>query len=196
MSAAPDEHLMSVEAYLALEAASPQKRYEYLDGHVLMRLGGSRKHSMISVNVIALLGQALRASSCFVFTSDARVKLNGNRYVYPDVTVSCAAQSEQDEQNISEPTLIAEVLSPSTEVYDRGQKLKRYRECPSLQTVLLIAQEEPFVEVYRRQSVDIWTVQMYRAADEIDFDDIGVRLALSDIYARVTFIQENTAAGG
>jgi Uma2 family endonuclease len=190
MSAAPEEYLMSVKAYLALEAASPQNRYEYIDGHVLMMSGGSRKHALISANVIIALGQALRGSPCRVFTSDARVKLNDNRYVYPDMTVSCAAQSEQDEQNISEPALIAEVLSPSTEVYDRGQKLKRYRECPSLQTVLLIAQDEPFVEVYRRQSADIWTVQMYRAADEIDFDDIGVRLALSDIYARVTFIPQ------
>lgn len=190
MSAAPEEHLMSVEAYLALEAASPQARYEFLDGRVLMMSGGSRQHAMISANIITALNQALRASSCIVFTSDARVKLNDNRYVYPDVAVSCAPQSTTDLQSVTEPMLVAEVLSPAPEAYDRGQKLKSYRDCPTIETIMLISQDEPFVEVYRRQSADFWTLQTYRNATEIVLDSINVTIPLSEIYFRIAFTQE------
>jgi Uma2 family endonuclease len=190
MNAAPETFRMSVKAYLALDNASPQTRYEYLNGRVMMMSGETRRHALMSANVIITLGQSLRGSSCRVFTSDARVMLSDARYVYPDVSVSCAAQSDTDLQTVTEPTVIVEVLSPSTEVYDRGLKLRRYRECPSLQAVLLISQEQPVVEVYRRQSADIWTIQTYYMDDIIGIETIGATLPVAEIYRDITFPPE------
>src|SRR5579875_1748295 len=174
MSAASEESRMSVESYFALEAANPQTRYEYLDGRVLMMSGGSTEHGLISGNVITLLNQGLRDVSCMVFTSDVRVMLNDSRYVYPDVSVVCAEPLPRQSQTVTAPTVVVEVLSPGTEAYDRGVKLESYRACPSLQAVLLIAQDRPAVDVYIRRSVDIWMVQTYHLDDEIILDCIGV----------------------
>jgi Uma2 family endonuclease len=187
MSVAPEEFRMSVEAYLALDNASPQTRYEYLDGQVLMMSGGSAEHALISANVITSLNRTLGDSPCLVFTSDARVKLSDARYVYPDVTVSCTTPLPQGTQSLTEPIVIVEVLSPSTEVYDRGEKLLSYRACPTLQAVLLISQNRPIVEVYRRQSADIWTVQTYTMDDTFPLDAISVTLSVAEIYRRVPF---------
>jgi Uma2 family endonuclease len=191
MSAASEEFRMSVEAYFALDNASPQKRYEYLDGRVLMMSGGSLDHALISANVIGTLIQTLRGLPCRVFTSDARVKLSDACYVYPDATVSCSARHAPGTQTMTEPTVIVEVLSPGTEAYDRGLKLQRYRACSSLQAVLLIAQDRPAVDVYRRQSADIWTIQTYHLDDEIVLDAIGVTLPVAEIYREITFPAES-----
>ncbi len=196
MSAAPHDFHMSVKAYLALDNASTDARYEYLDGRIYMMSGGSRNHALISANVIITLGQSLRGTSCRVFTSDARVMLSDSRYVYPDVSVSCARQSETDLQTVTDPTVIVEVLSPSTEVYDRGPKLRSYRDCPSLQAVLLISQDQPVVDVYRRQSANIWTVQTYYLDDEIVLDAIGATLPVAEIYREIVFPAESEEAPG
>lgn len=190
MSAAPEEQAMSVEAYLALDDSSVDVRYEYRDGYVVMMTGGSNNHSLISANLIMTLGYALRASSCLVFSPDARVKLSDSRYVYPDVTVRCAPEPPEDLQSVNDPMLVIEVLSPSTAAYDRGQKLQDYRECPSLTTILLVAQERPVVDVYRRQTTDIWTVQTYGYDDQIVLADIHVTLPVAEIYRHITFTHQ------
>jgi Uma2 family endonuclease len=190
MSAAPEAFRMSVEAYLALDNASPQTRYEYLDGRVLMMSGGSLQHAFISANVIGFFNQALRGSSCRTYTSDARVKLTESHYVYPDATVSCTSRPDVKAQTITEPTVIVEVLSPGTEAYDRGRKLESYRACPSLQSVLLISQDRPAIDVYRRRSADIWTVQTYYLDDAITLEAIPVTLPVAEVYYDITFAAE------
>jgi Uma2 family endonuclease len=187
MSAARNDLTITVAGYLALEAASPDIRYEYLDGQIVMMSGGSRNHSLISSNITIFLGQALRNSACLVFNSDARVKLSDTRYVYPDVSVSCAAQRDDEQQNVTEPTVVVEVLSPGTIAYDRGDKLQRYRDCPSLQAILLVFQDQILIEVYRRQGEKIWMIQTYGIDEQIVLDTIGVTMPVAEIYRRVTF---------
>jgi Uma2 family endonuclease len=183
MSAARHEHPLSVAEYFALDDGSPDSRYEYLDGRIFMMSGDSRNHARISANII----QALGATPCAVFTSAARVTLNAKRYVYPDVSISCAKQAADDTQNVTDPTLVIEVLSPNTAAYDRGEKLQRYRECASLTTIILVDQDQPIVEVFRRQSVDIWTIQTFGLADCTPLDDIGMALPVAAIYRNIAF---------
>jgi Uma2 family endonuclease len=187
MSAARQEFRMSVEEYLALDNASPNTRYEYLDGRVLMMSGGSTQHSFISANIISFFIQALRGSTCKIFTSDARVRLNETQYVYPDATISCSDRPLVNSQTIAEPAIIFEVLSPGTEAYERGNKLRSYRACPSLQTVLLISQDQPVVDVVQRQSTGIWTIDTYLLGDQIILDTVGVTLPVEEIYREVEF---------
>ena len=188
MSAAPDKHTMSTSAYLALEAANPDIRYEYLDGRITMMSGGSLNHSRISLNIGAYLLGALRGSSCQAFNSDARVKLNNDRYVYPDITVSCSTAADDVTQNITEPVLVVEVLSPGTAAYDRGEKLRGYRECPSIMIILLVAQDEPHVEAYFRHSQELWDVHIYGSEDVIALTALGVTLPVAEIYRQVSFV--------
>ncbi len=178
---------MSVQAYFDLENSTPDTRFEYLDGEIVMMAGGSRNHSHIQANAIGFLSQALRDSSCIVFSSDARVKLNATRYVYPDLTISCAQQPDDDQQSVADPTLVMEVLSPSTVAYDRGMKVFNYRKCPSIMTILLVEQDMPSVEVYRRQSPDIWTIQSYGPDGQIALETFGVTMPVSEIYRAITF---------
>jgi len=188
MSASPDKHTMSTNAYLALETANPDIRYEYLDGQIMMMSDRSRNHSGISTDITIFLGTALRGGSCRVFNSDGRVKLNDDRYVYPDVTVSCAQQNQDDPQNITEPVLVVEVLSPGTAAYDRGQKLRDYCARPSIMVILLVAQDEPYVEAYFRHSQELWDVHIYGSEDVIALTALGVTLPVAEIYRQVSFV--------
>ena len=190
MSAARQEHPMSVAEYFALENANIDVRYEYLDGQIFMMSGGSVNHAAISANIIAFLLQALREASCLVLTSDARVKLNDARYVYPDVTVKCGSQLQNEAQHVTEPTVVVEVLSPGTEAYDRGRKLRDYRTCPSLMSIILVAQDQAAIDVYRRQSADIWTVQTYGITENIVLESLNVQIPVAEVYRRITFVAD------
>jgi Uma2 family endonuclease len=179
------EHRMSVQAYFDLEDSDPDTRYEYLDGNVVMMSGGSLNHSLIQTNSIGFIVQALRDSPCRVFSSDARVKLSATRYVYPDVTISCAQQDNQ--RSVVEPNLVIEVMSPSTAGYDSGLKLRYYRKCSSITTILLVELDMPSVEVYRRQSSNTWTITIYDLDSQIILDALDVTIPVAEIYRNVTF---------
>ena len=118
----PHRTPMSVEDYLALDRNSVDARYEYIDGYAYMMSGGTLNHSTISINVTSLLRNLLRDGACRIYNSDARVRISAARYVYPDATVSCDERDRGTGDTIYFPRLIVEVLSPSTEAYDRGQK--------------------------------------------------------------------------
>ena len=139
MTALPDRSIMSVEDNLRLDQGSSETRYEYIDGHVRMLAGGTPDHAKISANIIGVLYGLLEGRSCSVYTSDVRVCLSETRYVYPDMPVSCERQDQEREDMLYAPCLVVEVLSPSTEAYDRGRKLAYYRECPSVRSSLPIA---------------------------------------------------------
>jgi len=173
------------EEYLKLDRNSPV-RYEYMDGHAYALAGGTLDHSTICVNLVSLLHHLLQGSPCRVYNSDARVRLSPTRYVYPDLTISCDAQDRGPTDVLTAPRVVIEVLSPSTEGYDRGEKFSYYRECPSLQEYVLVASERQTVEVYFRQEQAPWGVRAYGQGDEIALTSIDVRFPLDAVYAGVT----------
>jgi Uma2 family endonuclease len=140
--------LASPEEYLASERQS-EVRNEYVGGQVLAMTGGGRSHGIISLNIAASLHGQLRGHPCEVYSNDMRVTVSRTRaYFYPDVVVVCGGPQVEDahEDTLVNPTLIVEVLSPSTKEYDHGTKWEHYRQLPSLQDYLLVAQDRPRVE--------------------------------------------------
>jgi Uma2 family endonuclease len=180
----------SVEAYLAQERASEQ-RHEYLAGQIFLMSGGSEQHSLIAGNVYASFHTQVRQRPCRVYTSHMRVKVSATGlYTYPDVSVVCGeAQFEDDHRDtLLNPTVIVEVLSPSTEAYDRGKKSQHYRALESLREYLLIAQDAQRIEQYVRQPDDRWVLSdVYRSEGSVNLVAIGCTLLLADVYERVTF---------
>ncbi len=132
MSAFPQPSTLRVEEYLQFDRSSAEVRYEYIDGQMTLLAGGTLNHATISLNVASLLRNFLRGHPCRVFSSDARVQLAETRYVYPDVTVSGDRRDRGQTDIISSPRVVVEVLSPSTEDYDRGRKFSYYRQCPTI----------------------------------------------------------------
>ena len=178
---------MSVEEYLQLDRSSIETRYEYIDGYVSMLAGGTLDHATIGANIISILRGALRGSPCRVLTSDAKVRLSATRYVLPDATVSCDEQDRGQIDNVQSPRLVVEVLSPSTEGYDRGRKFGFYRECPTIQEYLLIDAQRPMLEVYRRERHDLWLLRAYRMDEEVELANLDVHFAISEVYEDVIF---------
>jgi Uma2 family endonuclease len=185
--ALPHQPWMRVEDYLELDRSSIETRYEYIDGYVTMLAGGTLDHATIGANIISILRRLLRGSPCRVFTSDARVRLSRTRYVYPDVSVSCDEQDRGQSDIVQSPRLVVEVLSPSTEGYDRGRKFGYYRECLSIQEYLLIDAQRPMIEVYRREKHDLWILRAFRLDDEVELVNLGVHFPVSAIYEDVVF---------
>ena len=183
---------MSMEEYLELDRNSVDARYEYIDGVVTMLAGGTTNHSRISVNVVSLLRAALRGSPCEVFNSDLRVSISSTRYVLPDASVSCVpGDLEGENDTISSPCVIVEVLSPSTEATDRGKKFRYYQSCLSIQEYVLISAQEQAVDVYRRASDNFWTLHPFGPGDEVELKSIDVSLPLEAFYENVMVPREN-----
>ena len=189
MAAAPREYL-SPEEYLTLERRSETK-HEYVDGKLIAMVGGTGTHSQIAGSTIIAFGAVLRGRSCTVFTSDLKVGIGKLRaYAYPDVTIVCErpkyADSVQDV--LINPLLIVEVLSPSTEQYDRTGKFLRYQRIPSFAEYLLIAQDKPLVELCSRQDDGMWEwVAVEGLEATITIPSLDCTLALADIYNNVQF---------
>nr|HET6902482.1 Uma2 family endonuclease [Ktedonobacteraceae bacterium] len=191
MIADPHRRLMSVEEYLELERQSLDVRHEYIDGIVTMLAGGTTNHARICVNLISLLHTVLRGTPCQVFTSDLRVSVAQTRYVYPDASVSCDPHDLEDQGDILHaPCVVFEVLSPSTEAYDRGKKFSFYRGCPSLQEYVLISTQEQAVDVYRRATDNLWTLHPFGPGDEILLKSISMRFPLASVYEHVPLPEE------
>ena len=176
---------MSVDEYLQLDRSSIETRYEYIDGYVSMLASGTLDHATIGANIISILRHSLRGTPCRVFTSDARVRLSSTRFVYPDASVSCDEQDRGQNDNLQSPRLVVEVLSPSTEGYDRGRKFGFYRECPTIQEYLLIDAQRPMLEVYRRERHDLWILRAYRLDEDVELTNLGVRFPVSAVYEDV-----------
>lgn len=191
MTALPNRPTMSVEEYLALDRNSTETRYEYIDGHVTMMAGGTLDHATISLNIASTLRGLLRGSSCRVFSSDARVRLSATRYVLPDVTVSCDGRDRGRVDVIQYPHLVVEVLSPTTEDYNRGRKFTYYRECPTIQEYVMVNTEYQAVEVCRRARNDLWSFHVFRSAEDVELASLGVRFPITAVYEDVTFPPED-----
>lgn len=188
---------MSESDYLAFERTSEEK-HEYIDGETYAMVGASEKHNLISVNVLATLHSQLRGKPCKTYPSDMKVNApSTGSYMYPDVSVVCGDAQFRDDQSdiLLNPTLIIEVLSPSTEAYDRGKKFQRYREIESLQAYALISQETPHIDCFVRQDKNTWILSDADGIDaKIDLVPIDCVLSLVDVYERVDFAgeKENT----
>ena len=165
-------------------------RSEYLDGEMIAMSGGSMWHSALQVNLIAELLAALRGSDCRPYTSDFRVRVSRRMYAYPDVSVVCGKPILGDELQdiLLNPTVLFEILSPSTEKYDRGVKFQHYRTIESLRDYVLVAQDTCLVEHYTRGDGNTWTLRDHRTLeDELKIDSVGASLTLRRIYDRIEF---------
>ena len=166
MAADPHRLFMSVEEYLAFDRSSMDARYEFIDGIVTMLAGGTVNHSRICVNLIVALNSLLRGKSCMVYNSDMRMGISATRYVYPDVTVTCDPRDEAPEDSKTHyPTVVIEVLSPSTETTDRGKKLLYYQAHPTIQDYMMADSQSILIEVYHREK-SRWTFSTYKLEDE------------------------------
>ncbi len=186
----------SPQEYLELEHRAEFKS-EYYDGQIYAMAGTSLRHNSIAVNLLVELFSQLRGQPCRPYLSDVRLKTRASdAYMYPDIMVICGppqlAPNEFD--TVLNPTVIIEVLSPSTESWDRGGKFARYRPIESLTDYVLVSQDEVLVEHYTRQGEQWLLTASSRPADSLVIDSIGCSVPLADIYARVTFDPDQTSA--
>jgi Uma2 family endonuclease len=197
MTSEPKRHL-TVEEYLTLERQS-ETRNEYWDGEIVAMTGASLRHNRISLNVATALHNQLRDSGCTVLAHDMRLRIRAaNVFTYPDVVVYCGEPQLDDAamDTLLNPVLIVEVLSKSTEDYDRGKKFVYYRALPSLVEYVLVAQDRPHVEHFTRQPAPPgaeapegmrWLLtETDRIEAELTLNSIGCRLALADVYKGVS----------
>jgi Uma2 family endonuclease len=184
------------EEYLALERQAEYKS-EYLNGEIFAMSGASRGHNLISINISAALHGQLREHPCEVYGSDMRVRVSPTGlYTYPDVVVVYGEPQFADAQldTLLNPTLIVEVLSPSTEDYDRGTKFEHYRTLTSLQEYLLVAQDRCHVVHYTRQADNTWVLaETTRRDDQIFLPSVACHLSLAEVYAKVHLDEPDTA---
>lgn len=181
--------IYSAEEYLEAEQVAAY-RSEFVRGHVYAMAGGSFTHNRINVNILKELAVRLDGGDCEPIASDLRVRVSSMAsFFYPDAAVLCGPPrfyaSRQD--TIENPTVVFEILSDSTEKYDRGQKFHAYQTIPDLRHYVLVSQSEPLVEVFSKQS-DFWVLRTYRGVDAVaDFPAIGIQVPCDQIYKRVQF---------
>jgi len=181
---------LTPEEYFRIERASPIK-HEYYDGTMYAMLGVSYEHWLIVSNLVRKLGNALEGGSCTVGASDLLVRITvGGLHAYPDIVVVCGRPRFSDETTdmLLNPTLLIEVLSPSTQKYDRGLKSQEYRKIDSLKEYALASQDEPRVEVFRRQADSQWLPAEFAGLDSMcRFESVGAAIPLAQIYSKVEF---------
>lgn len=188
MSALPQYHQMTESEYLTFEREN-SIRHEYIDGEVFAMSGASEAHNLICGNLITTLNMQLRERPCRVYPSDMRVKVE-SLYTYPNVTIVCDKPQFMDDtfDTLMNPLVIIEVLSSSTEKYDRGRKFQEYRRLASLQDYVLVSQESHRLEYYARQINNQWTLTDVEGLDsKVMLQSIGCILSLQDVYLKVSF---------
>jgi Uma2 family endonuclease len=197
MASAAEIPRYTPEQYLALERKAAFKS-EYYKGYITAMAGASREHNIMALNFAAEIRSQIKGRPCEVYGSDMRVFIDRTGlYTYPDVVAVCGQRLFQggEVDTLLNPMLIVEVLSPSTESYDRGKKFGHYRQLPSLQGYVLISQDQVLVERFIRQGDD-WLLTEFRNLDDtLRLTSIDCEIPLREIYARIEFPGENSAAG-
>ncbi len=194
------EHWISPEEYLEIDRASPEVKYEYAHGYMypirggivdltgqMLNLAGERlAHVQIAANMYTLLRAHLQGKCCRAYPSDMKVQVAEDLYFYPDVMVTCNPEDwegRDQEDIIYSPRLIVEVLSPSTEVRDRGKKLVAYQACPTIQEYVLTASELQRVEIFRRYgNGNLWTYQQFGPGQDVTFTSIDFTISMATLY--------------
>ena len=186
MIAQPDRHYLPPDEYLAAEADSPVK-HEYHDGEVYAMAGASEEHNLIAGNIYTLLRSHLRGSGCQTFFADMKVHIERtNRYFYPDLLVTCDPRDRDNRYIKQHPKLILELLSESTEAFDRGDKFHHYRQLDSLEEYVLVSQNRPIIDVMRRGDSS-WQFDTYTADEIFRLDSLDFEGAIAQIYEDITF---------
>ncbi|HEY8668138.1 MAG TPA: Uma2 family endonuclease [Tepidisphaeraceae bacterium] len=184
----------TIAEYLQLEEAS-EVRHEFHDGEILAMSGGTVWHSRINGNTMISVGQRLKGKPCFLLDSNMRVRIPPLRsYVYPDISFVCGrAEFDLDDPKkttIINPRAIVEVLSDSTERYDRGVKFDLYRQIPSLQEYILVSQTQPLIETFFRQTAGAWLFNAWKGLQTVvRIRSLEIDLPLADVYSGVEFEQ-------
>ena len=207
MASRRSEPLYSIEEYLALERAS-EERHEYIDGYIYAMAGESGEHGDISMNLSIIVGTQLLGAPCRARSKDTKV-LSGpmpirprskqGLFSYPDLVVICGEPQYHDEHTdvILNPAVIIEVLSKSTESFDRGAKFHRYQAWnPTLTDYLLVSQTAPIIEHFSRQPDGSWSYKIYQGLDRsVAIESIGCELRLADVYDRINFESKDSDEG-
>jgi len=195
MSSAATKKRFTPQEYLALERKS-ETRNEYYNGEIFAMSGASREHNLIAGNLFRDIGNQLEDRPCETYMNDMRVWIEATGlYTYPDVVVVCDEPRFQDREvdTLLNPTVIVEVLSPTTEAYDRGDKFRHYRRIDSLREFVLISQDRMMVERYTRQGKD-WVLSDMTDPDQVlKLESIGCQIPLDRIYAKIKFPEPGAA---
>ena len=190
MASAAVQTYLTPEEYLTFERKANIK-HEYRKGHIVAMSGASFAHNFITLDTATRLNIQLFGSKCQVAASDMRIKVTQtNSYFYPDIVVFCGEPISEDEDfdTLLNPTVIIEVLSPSTETYDRGEKFENYKQLASLQEYLLVAQDQIKVEHFSRHNSE-WDLTEYcNVADVVLLSSIDCELRLREVYARTQLV--------
>ena len=184
------EPKVSVAEYLAAEKTAAFKS-EYFNGETFAMAGASRPHNRVKDNLIGELHARFKGGPCQTFSSDQRVLVDRTGlYTYPDLVIVCGEveTAEHDDDTVTNPRVVVEVLSPSTERYDRTTKFRHYQQMPSVQEYLLVSQAEPLCERFTRQDDGSWALVSFVGLDAaVELRSVGVRVPLADLYAGVEF---------
>jgi Uma2 family endonuclease len=178
---------VSPEEYLRLERNAESKS-EYIDGTIVPMPGATREHNLIETNIVGELRYQLKGRDCEVYGGNMKVRVPIS-YRYPDVTVVCGKPLFENIETdvLLNPTVVFEVLSKSTETYDRGDKFAEYRQRESLQAYVLVSQLMPRIEIYRRQGNDWLFSEISGLEKTLKLESIGCELELSEVYDKVDF---------
>ncbi len=176
----------TIEEYLAMEDIAIEKS-EYYNGEIFAMSGAKIPHNTIARNLLVSLGTKLKGKQCQPFGSDQRIHVQANTlFTYPDISITCGEPRtlNNDNWNILNPTVIIEVLSPSTKNYDRGEKFKLYRDIPTLKEYILVDSETILVEAFRLNETGRWELQEYHAPEQlVHIKAIQEYVLIADIYA-------------
>ncbi|MGD1900949.1 MAG: Uma2 family endonuclease [Geitlerinemataceae cyanobacterium] len=184
MIAQPDRTYLTPEEYLAAEAVSPVK-HEYHDGEIFAMAGASNAHVIVTDNLTGLLLAHTRGTGCRPYSTDMKVRIEStNRFFYPDLLVTCD-RADREADLKQRPKLIIEVLSDSTEAFDRGKKFDHYSELESLEEYVLVSQDRIRVEIFQRRDDDTWTLKRYGAGETVRFASLDFDCPIAEIYTDV-----------
>jgi Uma2 family endonuclease len=182
--------LLSPAEYLAWEEKA-EVRHEYINGEIFAMSGSSDDHASIVGNTLIALKPFVRGAGCRIYPQDVKAKIQDqSRYYYPDLLVTCDPRDREDKYVKRHYKLIVEVLSTSTEAFDRGKKFEDYRRSASLEEYVLVAQDRISVDVFRRNALGKWEFEGHGPGDAVELVSLGGKLAIADLYEDVEIVPE------
>jgi Uma2 family endonuclease len=184
MSASASCRHYTLDDYLGVEEVSAV-RHEFLDGQIFAMAGGTPEHAALSAAVVVLLGSKLRGGPCRPYSADLRIRvLATGLATYPDAAIVCGAleRDPASPTHVTNPSVVVEVLSASTEEYDRGEKREHYQQIPSLREYVLIAQDRRRVEVFARPSGGEWAVAVHASGELVELPSLGLSFSADELY--------------
>ncbi|MEM6801673.1 MAG: Uma2 family endonuclease [Bacteroidota bacterium] len=177
--------MISIAKYLDLELKSDM-RHEFHDGEVFAMAGGTKNHGILGTNILTEVNIQVRNKGCITFNGDVKIRIQpSNRFLYPEASIVCGKleTSEEDEEAIRNPVLIVEVLSDSSEAYDRGAKFRLYQQLPSFKEYLLIDQHKSVISIFFRKEENIWEMREVIGLEQvIHLQSLDIEVAMQDLY--------------